>query len=57
MRSLHSMLFIPVRRIGSLGNLSHKPSLNLWMANLAARELRDASAFLLCPTSRISVSR
>jgi hypothetical protein len=31
----------PVRRVGSFGNLSHKPSLNLWMANLPARELGD----------------
>jgi hypothetical protein len=30
-----------VRRVGSLGTLSHKPSLNLWMANLPARELGD----------------
>jgi len=31
----------PVRRVDSLGNLSQKPSLNLWMANLHARELGD----------------
>jgi hypothetical protein len=39
--TLTSDCVTPVRRADSLGNLSHKPSLNLWMPNLPACELGD----------------